>query len=267
MGWPCLSFAVKGAPGENKIRELLLKTFSWQFVLDGYNIVIPHVSHGRSHDTWQVLDKSLVASISRSGLWFQTQQWKRSQAKHAKSSRVIKIHENKSRYCDSTFIKKSTLALPNCHFIMETVSSIVLPNEFNSQSIGTRCQNYFSCLLSATLIPRCSHSQTNVEKVKKASKYLQGYSSCNYILTHLEGSVNAGKSMLLYLILEWALTCFSCFVLYKHPLSERVTNCVLLSLFSTHQPHQRLWVTSVVLQHWAAAAYLSACHNWLECDL
>lgn len=125
MGWPSLSLAVRGAPGESKIRKLLLKTFSWQFVLDSYNIVITHIWRGTSHDTWQGLDKPLVASINSSGLWFQTHQWKRSQAKHSISSRVNKIHENTCRYCDSAFTKKCALALPNCHFIMETVSPIV----------------------------------------------------------------------------------------------------------------------------------------------
>lgn len=71
---------------------------------------------------------------------------------------------------------------------------------------------------------------------KKKNNNNKGDGSCNHILTHLANSVTAAKTMLM---LEQALTCFSCSVLSKQPWSERETNCLLLSLFSTHQPHQR----------------------------
>lgn len=61
----------------------------------------------------------------------------------------------------------------------------LLHYEFNSQSIGTRCQNGFSCLLSATLIPRCCHSQTNVEKVRKAKTSMHKVTAAAIIVSHI----------------------------------------------------------------------------------
>lgn len=57
------------------------------------------------------------------------------------------------------------------HFIMEKISSIVCVALWVLQPIkGNQTRGDFIYMLSATLIPHCSHSQTNLEKVKKLTK-------------------------------------------------------------------------------------------------